>query len=171
MIAGASVRGSIGRTSTAAFPSLPLAFAPDRQRSWLLSAFIAGLLYVCLACAGGGCAASQSQMRAPIGSLSQIGERLAQCWQAPQIEPPQIIEVTVRLSFSRTGAVIGQPRVVYIRAPAQAGLREKIAMSVLAAIKACTPLPFAPAFGASVAGRIFAIRLNSLPLTGRQRLI
>ena len=169
MIAGAPARDSTGRTSTAAFPSLPLAFAPHRQR-YVSPPFIAALLYVFLACVGGSCQASQSQMRAPIGSLSQIGERIAQCWQAPQIDPPQILEVTVRLSFSRTGAVIGQPRVVYVRAPAQAGLREKIAMSVLAAIKACTPLPFAPALGASIAGRIFAIRLNSLPLTGRQRV-
>ena len=77
----------------------------------------------------------------------------------------------MRLSFSRTGAVIGEPRITYISAPAHAGLREKITISVLAAIRACTPLPFTPALGEAIAGRMFAIRLNSLPLTGRQRLI
>ena len=77
----------------------------------------------------------------------------------------------MRLSFSRSGTVIGEPRVTYIRAPAQAGLREKIVSSVLAAVKACTPLPFTPALGAAIAGRMFAIRLNSLPLTGHQRFI
>ena len=105
---------------------------------------------------------------APINLPSQIGERLARCWQAPRIEPPQIIEVTVRLSFSRTGAVIGEPRVTYIRAPIE--MRERIANSIFRAIKACTPLPFTPALGAAIAGRMFAIRFNSLPISGRQRL-
>jgi hypothetical protein len=105
----------------------------------------------------------------PVNLPAQIGERIAQCWQAPQTDPPQVIEVTVRLSFSRTGTLIGEPRVVYVRAAKQAGLREKVVNSVIAAIKACTPLPFTPALGAAIAGRIFAIRLNSLPLTGRQR--
>ncbi|HWJ18045.1 MAG TPA: hypothetical protein VNR65_04870 [Geobacterales bacterium] len=105
----------------------------------------------------------------PVNLPAQIGERIAQCWHAPQTDPPQVIEVTVRLSFSRTGTLIGEPRVVYVRAAKQAGLREKVVNSVIAAIKACTPLPFTPALGAAIAGRIFAIRLNSLPLTGRQR--
>ncbi len=105
----------------------------------------------------------------PINLPGQIGERLAQCWQTPETEPPQIIEVTVRLSFSRAGAVIGKPRVTFIRAPAE--MRDRIANSILAAIKACTPLPFTAALGAAIAGRMFAIRFNSLPLSGRQRLI
>ena len=102
---------------------------------------------------------------------NEIGSYIAKCWQAPSTDPPSIIEVTVRLSFSRSGAVIGQPRVTYIRAPAQAGLREKIAMSVLAAIKACTPLPFTPALGQAIAGRMFALRLHSLPVSGRPRFV
>ena len=104
----------------------------------------------------------------PINLPAQIGERIAHCWQAPRTDPPQVIEVTVRLSFSRTGVLIGEPRVVYVRPGTQAGLREKIANSVIAAIKACTPLPFTPALGAAIAGRIFAIRLSSLPMTGHQ---
>ena len=86
------------------------------------------------------------------------------------MDPGQILEVTVRLAFSRTGAVIGEPRVAYIRAPAQAGLHEKIAASVLAAIRACTPLPFTASLGAAIAGRILAIHIRSLPLSGRPRL-
>lgn len=118
----------------------------------------------------GGCAALAQSNLTPINLPNQIGERLARCWQAPHTDPPQIIEVTVRLSFSRTGAVIGEPRVVYVRAAADAGLKEKVANSVVAAIKACTPLPFTPSLGAAIAGRVLAIRFNSLPLSGRQRL-
>ncbi len=99
----------------------------------------------------------------------QIGDRLSQCWTPPRTDPPRLIEVTVRLSFSRAGAIIGEPRVVYIRAPAEVGLKERIASSVRAAVKACTPLPFSPALGAAIAGRMFAIRFRSLPLSVRQR--
>jgi hypothetical protein len=79
-----------------------------------------------------------------------------------------VIEVTVRLSFSRIGAVIGEPHVTYIRGPTKTELRIEIANSILAAIKACTPLPFTRALGEAIAGRMFAIRFNSLPLTGRR---
>ncbi len=85
--------------------------------------------------------------------------------------PSEAIEVTVRLSFSRAGAVIGEPRVTYVHSPATVGLREKIAASVLAAIKTCTPLPFTPALGAAIAGRMFSIRFRTLPDSGGRRVI
>ena len=106
----------------------------------------------------------------PVNLPGEIAARIAQCWTPPRMDPGQILEVTVRLAFSRTGAVIGEPRVAYIRAPAQAGLHEKTAASVLAAIRACTPLPFTASLGAAIAGRILAIHIRSLPLSGRPRL-
>jgi hypothetical protein len=81
----------------------------------------------------------------------------------------QVIEVTVRLSFSSAGVPIGEPRVVYVSAPSEHGLREKIVASILAAVRACTPLPFTPSLGAAIAGRMLAIRFRSLPLSGPQR--
>jgi len=106
-----------------------------------------------------------------INSPNGIGLRLSQCWVPPAPERPQMLDVTVRLSFSSAGAVIGEPRVSYIRATEQAGLREKIKASVLAAIKACTPLRFTPSLGAAIAGRIIAIRLRRVPVSGKTQLI
>jgi hypothetical protein len=106
----------------------------------------------------------------PINVPGQIGGRIAQCWKAPQTQAAQVIEVTVRVSFSSSGVPIGEPRVVYIRAPAEPGLREKIVASVLAAVKACKPLAFTPSLGAAIAGRMLVIRFRSLPLSGPQRL-
>ena len=128
------------------------------------------ILLCCCVIAVSGNRAAEKENSPAINLPAQIGERISKCWQAPRTHPPQVIEVTVRLSFTRTGAVIGEPRITYVRAPSHAGLREQIANSVLAAIKACTPLPFTPSLGAAIAGRIFAIRFNSLLLTGRQRL-
>ncbi len=116
----------------------------------------------------GGAALAQNQS-APVTLPGQIGGRLSKCWIPPGTEPAELVEVTIRLSFSRAGAIIGEPRVVYIRGPAR--LKERIAASALAAVKACSPLPFTPALGAAIAGRIFAIRLRLLPVSGRQRTV
>jgi hypothetical protein len=116
------------------------------------------------------CTVAIAQENAPPVNLpGQIGGRIAQCWKAPQAQAAQVIEVTVRLSFSSAGVPIGEPRVVYIRAPAEPGLREKIVASILAAVKNCTPLPFTPSLGDAIAGRVLAIRFRSLPLSGPQR--
>jgi hypothetical protein len=126
-------------------------------------------LLICSAFAFGQSAGALAERtRPPINLPSQIGESLRHCWTPPSTEPPQVIEVTVRLSFSRDGAVIGKPRVVYVH-PAVSELKEAINTSVLQAIRACTPLPFTPSLGAAIAGRIIVVRLRSLPLSGRQR--
>lgn len=138
---------------------LPFSTLRSRARAFLLAAAII---------VGDWAGAFAEYGQLAINLPNEIGTRIAQCWQAPQMDPPQVVEVTVRLSFSRTGAVIGAPRVVYVR-PAKAGIREEIVTSALAAIKACTPLPFTPSLGAAIAGRMLAIRLQSLPVTGRPR--
>ena len=75
----------------------------------------------------------------------------------------------MRLSFSRSGALIGVPRITYIRGPAV--LREAIASSALTAVKTCTPLAFTPELGAAIAGRMLAIRLRALPASqSRQKV-
>ena len=118
------------------------------------------------------CTEARAQSDAtPLNLPSQIGGRIAQCWKAPRTGPGQIIEVTVRLRFSIAGVVIGEPRTVYVQAPAEPGLRDKIAASILAAIKECTPLPFTPSLGAAIAGRMLANRFRSLPGAEKPQVI
>ncbi|MGB8738552.1 MAG: hypothetical protein WCD20_20915 [Rhodomicrobium sp.] len=117
-------------------------------------------------------AAASAQSSAPrLNSIDQIGSRLAQCWHAPQTDAFQIVEVTVRIRFSREGTVMGEPRTTYIHAGSMPGLRAEINASILEAIKACTPLPFTHSLGAAIAGRMLAIRFRSVPLSGPQREI
>ena len=119
------------------------------------------VLVLIFLCAGGGAAALAQAAGPPLNLPSEIGERISKCWRAPQGEPGQVVEVTVRLRFSSAGAVIGEPRVSYVRA-AEDGLRKIIVASILAAVKACTPLPLTPSLGAAIAGRMVAIRFSSL---------
>ncbi len=117
------------------------------------------------------CTEAFAQADGPLNLPGQIGGRIAQCWKAPRTGTAQIVEVTVRLSFTSAGAVIGEPRVTYVRAPAESGLREKIVAGILAAIKDCTPLPFTPSLGAAIAGRMLAIRFRSLPGADKRRTV
>lgn len=138
----------------------------ERRRRILNRVFLGAFLSGVALFAGAGATAGAEDGASSLSQPSQIGARIARCWQAPRSSPPQVIEVTVRLSFSRAGAVIGEPRVTYIHAPAEPGFREKIRGSILAAIKACTPLNFAPSLGAGIAGRMLAIKFRWQPPQG-----
>jgi len=105
--------------------------------------------------------------RRTINLPREVSGQIARCWAPPQTDGPYVLEVTVRLSFSRAGEVIGAPRVAFIKAPVGQGVRRLVAASILAAVKACTPLKFTPSLSAAIAGRIFAIRFISLPVTGK----
>jgi hypothetical protein len=100
---------------------------------------------------------------AQINLPGQIAEHIAKCWKPPRTDPPSLIAVTIRISFSRAGAVIAEPFVTYVRAPDVPGLEEEAKRTLLAAVRACTPLPFTPFLGAAIAGRMFSIQFRSLP--------
>ena len=134
--------------------------------------WLCALLLFCFIVFAGGCTEALAQANGtPLNLPGQIGGRIAQCWKAPPTQAAQVIEVTVRLSFSSAGVPIGEPRVVYVRAPAEPGLREKIVASILAAVRACTPLPFTPSLGAAIAGRMLAIRFRSLAAPGKRQAV
>jgi hypothetical protein len=98
----------------------------DRDKSSLgTMGLCASLFWYCVLGLGGSGAALAESNLPPINLPDQISGRIAQCWVPPPTDPPGVIEVTVRLSFSRTGAVIGEPRVVYVRAPAALDSRKK----------------------------------------------
>jgi hypothetical protein len=139
------------------------------QQIFTLSQTGALALALCLSLSNASGAAAETKSKALLNKPSQIGEWIVRCWQTPSTEPPQTVEATIRVRFSRTGAVIGEPRVVYVKPAGKAALKEEITKSALAAVKACTPLPVSEKLGASIAGRMFAIRLNSQPVAGRLR--
>ena len=87
----------------------------------------------------------------------EIPEKLAACWSPPPVAANEIAQVTVRLSFTRDGAVIGAPATPFLRASTD-DKRRALRASLLAAIRACTPLRFTASLGRAIAGRIFAIR-------------
>jgi hypothetical protein len=67
-------------------------------------------------------------------------------------------DVTLRLSFRRDGALIGEPAVSYSRPTRGEPEQERFIALMTAAFKGCVPLPFSSQLGAAIAGRIFTFR-------------
>ena len=99
--------------------------------------------------------ASAAQARRPlVAGVHGIATGIAGCWRPPHRRD----QVTVRLSFTQDGAVIGEPRIVYAQSSARGGDDAKLAQSMLKAIRACTPLHFSAELGSAIAGQVLDIR-------------
>jgi hypothetical protein len=87
-----------------------------------------------------------------------VARRLSACWSPPAVagDPAQ---VTVRLQFSKSGQIIGEPRFTYVSAGTSD--RGKVLDSMRQALQQCVPLRFTASLGAAIAGYPFAIRFIS----------
>jgi hypothetical protein len=100
-----------------------------------------------------------------IDRLRDVVVAVRSCWQPPKDGGYSGQELTLRLSFKRSGELLGQPRITYYKAGGRSDEREDFARSVRTAFERCTPLPFTTRFGAAVAGRPFSFRfVDARPL-------
>ena len=100
----------------------------------------------------------REEMRATrIDNVRQVFAAVRSCWRLARKEATGQ-QMTLRMSFKRSGEVLGEPRITYYEgAPGSAASRD-FTESVSAAFRACVPLPFTESFGAAVAGRPFTFR-------------
>ena len=82
-----------------------------------------------------------------------IATGLAACWRPPHHND----QVTVRVSFTRKGAVSGEPRIVFARSSGGQADDAALASSMLAAIRHCAPLNFSAQLGSAIAGQVLDI--------------
>ncbi len=132
-------------------------------------AVVAGAVGIGFA-AGAGVAVAQSSAekppddhsRSPPASLDRISDVSAAfraCWVPPPLDQARPgMQVTVVVSFSRSGEIIGEPRFSYVAAGATGADRDRYRQAALDAVHRCAPLHFTPGLGGALAGRPFAIR-------------
>ena len=108
------------------------------------------------------CAASASAAQAQTGPVDNIKEafaRLRTCWRPP---PPSRanpeVEITVIVSFTRDGNLLGRPKITYESENATDNDRLEYRIAVMETLQRCTPLPFTGGLGGAVAGRPLALR-------------
>jgi hypothetical protein len=94
-----------------------------------------------------------------LDTIGDMFNALRACWvPPPQDEARPGMQMSVRLSFTSSGQMIGAPRVTYASPGAPPAARDMYHDAIMAALERCTPMPFTPGLGGALAGRPIAIR-------------
>ena len=94
-----------------------------------------------------------------LDSIRDLFAALRGCWVPPPAsESRHGMQMSVRLSFKRTGEIIGSPRVTYTSPNTPPEVRDAYYHAITAALERCTPMPFTSGLGGAIAGRPIAIR-------------
>ena len=113
-----------------------------------------------LTLAGLATGALAQQPQSPLNTLNDIGVALRACWVPPPLDQSRPgMQITVQMSFKRSGDLFGQPRITFEAAGASDDERLAYRIAVAQMLKRCSPLPFTDALGNAVAGRPFTMRL------------
>ncbi len=98
----------------------------------------------------------------PDHDLDNIGDLFAalrSCWTPPQVDAAKEgMQMTVRFSFKRSGALIGPPRMTFATAGVSAEIRDTFFKAINASLDACIPFNFTGGLGGAIAGRPIAVR-------------
>ena len=98
---------------------------------------------------------------APVNTIQDIFRHLRTCWKPPLPAKARPIDITVVVSFNRTGNILGHPRITYESAEASDNDRLQYRIAVMEALQRCTPMPFTDAMAGAAAGRPFAIQFRN----------
>ncbi len=105
-----------------------------------------------------------SAVRAEPAEVDTIGDvfaKLRTCWKPPPASRATPgIDITVIVSFTRAGEILGHPRITYESAQATENDRLMYRIAVMEALQRCTPMPFTKGMAGAVAGRPFAVRFH-----------
>ena len=119
-----------------------------RQQSWSLLPAWGAIVSIGVFALAVGAPAAEAQPPL-VTRVHGIATGLAACWRPPHADD----QVTVRMSFTRDGAVIGEPRIVYAHSSGGAADDSELAQSMLTAMRDCTPLHFSSRLGSAIADR------------------
>lgn len=94
-----------------------------------------------------------------LDTLRELYGALQSCWVPPPADQGRTgMELTVRVSFNRSGGIIGQPRFTYVSRAGKPAEQDVYRRAVLDSLGRCTPLPFTAGLGGAIAGRPISIR-------------
>jgi hypothetical protein len=95
----------------------------------------------------------------PLNTIAEVFTALEACWIPPALDQARAgMQITVQLSFKRSGELLGKPRITYETPDASDDERLSYRVAMAQALRRCTPLPFTDALGGALAGRPLTIR-------------
>jgi len=95
---------------------------------------------------------------ARLDTIRDIFAKLRSCWKPPPPSRANLIDITVVVSFTREGAILGHPKITHESEHATDNDRLIYRVAVMEALQRCTPLPFSEGLGGAIAGRPLAVR-------------
>ncbi|MEA2793356.1 MAG: hypothetical protein QOI87_736 [Bradyrhizobium sp.] len=97
-----------------------------------------------------------------VNTIRDVFAKLRTCWRPPPASRANPgIDITVIVSFNRSGDIIGHPKITYESEQATDNDRLMYRIAVMEALQRCTPMPFTEAMGGAVAGRPFAVQFQN----------
>ncbi|MGZ8400585.1 MAG: hypothetical protein ACXWVI_04730 [Methyloceanibacter sp.] len=118
-----------------------------------------GIVVVAFAIATLTTSAAAQHTPVPLNTLKELQMALQACWVPPPIDKSRPgMQITVQMSFKRSGELLGQPRITFETVGASNDERLTYRIAVVQMLKRCAPLPFTQSLGGAVAGRPFIVR-------------
>jgi hypothetical protein len=100
-------------------------------------------------------AQAQQSPKAQLNTLEDVKHAIQHCWRWPPVRAIRDgMELTVRLSFKRTGEIFGA-RVTHQSPDVSDDDRFAYYRALVLTLKRCSPLPVTPELGDAIAGRPF----------------
>jgi hypothetical protein len=95
----------------------------------------------------------------PVNTIAEVFAALEACWVPPTLAQARAgMQITVMVSFKRSGELLGKPRITYETPEASDDERMAYRLAMAEALRRCTPLRFTDALGNALAGRPLTLR-------------
>jgi hypothetical protein len=97
-----------------------------------------------------------------VNSIRDVIARMGSCWKPPPASRANPdIDITVVVSFKRSGEILGHPKITYESEQADDNDRVQYRIAVMETLQRCTPMPFTESMSGAVAGRPFAVQFHN----------
>jgi hypothetical protein len=108
-----------------------------------------------------GPAAPPARTGPQVNTLKEVFERLFSCWKPPSASEATPMDITVMVSFNRSGAIMGHPRITFESPKATDSDRVAYRLAVMEALQRCSPMPFTETMAGAIAGRPLAVQFRT----------
>jgi hypothetical protein len=96
-----------------------------------------------------------------VNTIKDVFEHLGTCWKPPPPSRAKPMDITIIVSFNRSGAIMGRPRITYESPEADDNDRLAYRVAVMETLQRCTPMPFTESMAGAVAGHPFAVKFHN----------
>jgi hypothetical protein len=94
-----------------------------------------------------------------LNTIAEVFAALEACWVPPDLDRSRAgMQITVMVSFKRSGELLGKPRITYETPAATEEERMLYRTALAQALARCLPLRFTDALGNALAGRPMTLR-------------